>query len=317
MYLTARAIVARSAQRPWPAGIALLVACDHVCIRPEFRSNSDKNQWPEQQVRDIMYMSVHTRPKGAIRVLAEERRRQIVELLNSEGSIQVSKLSASFSVTEETIRRDLDALNRRNLLKRTHGGAVALQSRQEVPFDIRRQTNVEEKRQAAVKAARLIEPGDTLFLDISSTAMFLAKELSNMKDITVITNSARIALEFIDKTDITLISTGGILRPNSYSLVGPLANDAVGKYYADKFFSSCRGFSLEHGATDSNELESEVKKSMVKRSSRLYLIIDHTKLNDIGLTQFASADEVDTIICDDGVDAESAQVITRAGIKLL
>lgn len=254
---------------------------------------------------------------GGMRVLAEERRRQILAMLNARGSVHVSELSASFGVTEETIRRDLDTLDARNLLRRIHGGAVALQSRQEVPFDVRRQTNVEEKRQVAAKAARLVEPGDTLFLDISSTVMFLAKELANMKDITVITNSARIALEFIDKNDVTLISTGGILRPNSYSLVGPLANDAASKYYADKFFSSCRGFSIKYGATDSNELESEVKRSMVKRSSRLYLLMDHTKLNDIGLTQFASVDEIDTIICDDGIDEDSTRAIGEIGINLL
>ena len=250
-------------------------------------------------------------------MLAEERRRQIIALLNLRGSIQVSELSSSFSVTEETIRRDLDILNGRNLLKRTHGGAVALQSRHEVPFDVRKQVNIEEKRQIAAKAAGLVQPGDTVFLDISSTAMFLAKELSNMKDITVIANSTRIVLEFIDKKDITFISTGGILRPNSYSLVGPLANDAVSKYYADKFFSSCKGFSLKHGATDSNELESEVKKNMMRRSSSLYLIIDHTKLDETGLIQFASVDEIDTIICDDGIDEQSARSIREAGKNLL
>jgi len=250
-------------------------------------------------------------------MLAEERRRQIIALLNSRGSIQVSELSSSFNVTEETIRRDLDILNGKNLLKRTHGGAVALQRRHEVPFDVRKQANIEEKRQIAAKAARLVEPGDTVFLDISSTAMFLAKELSNMKDITVITNSTRIGLEFIDKKDITFISTGGILRPNSYSLVGPLANDAVSKYYADKFFSSCKGLSIKHGATDSNELESEVKKNMMRRSSRLCLIIDHTKLDEIGLVQFASLDEIDTIICDDGIDEQSARSIREAGKNLL
>jgi len=250
-------------------------------------------------------------------MLAEERRRQIIALLNSRGSIQVSELSSSFNVTEETIRRDLDILNGKNLLKRTHGGAVALQRRHEVPFDVRKQANIEEKRQIAAKAARLVEPGDTVFLDISSTAMFLAKELSNMKDITVITNSTRIGLEFIDKKDITFISTGGILRPNSYSLVGPLANDAVSKYYADKFFSSCKGLSIKHGATDSNELESEVKKNMMRRSSRLCLTIDHTKLDEIGLVQFASLDEIDTIICDDGIDEQSARSIREAGKNLL
>ena len=132
-------------------------------------------------------------------MLAAERRNRIVRLLSSTGTVTVSQLRDEFGVTAETIRRDLDILEQENLLRRIHGGAVALQNRQEVPFDIRSETNVEEKRLIAQKAARFVEPGDTLFIDISSTAMFFAKEICKIPDITVITNSLIIALEFIDK----------------------------------------------------------------------------------------------------------------------
>lgn len=250
-------------------------------------------------------------------MLAAERRNRIVRLLSSTGTVTVSQLSDEFGVTAETIRRDLDILEQENLLRRIHGGAVALQNRQEVPFDIRSETNVEEKRLIAQKAARSVEPGDTLFIDISSTAMFFAKEICKIPDITVITNSLIIALEFIDKKDVTLISTGGTLRPNSYSLVGPLANTAIKNYRADKFFCSCRGFSLDHGVSDSNELENEVKKTMLQQSSKLYLLMDHSKFGETGLAQFANAADIDVLFCDNRLAEEDLRAIKMAGVTVL
>jgi DeoR/GlpR family transcriptional regulator of sugar metabolism len=194
---------------------------------------------------------------------------------------------------------------------------MALKSKQEIPFDMRSETNVEEKRSIAVKAARFVEPGDTLFLDISSTAMYFAREISHIKDITVVTNSVIIALEFIDKKDVTLISTGGTLRPNSYSLVGPLATGAVKNYRADKFFCSCRGFSLEHGVSDSNELENEVKRAMFQQSSKLYLLMDHSKYGETGLARFAAAEDIDILFTDDGMPAGQLQELRNAGLTVL
>jgi DeoR family fructose operon transcriptional repressor len=250
-------------------------------------------------------------------MLAEERRNQIINILESKGNVQVSDLSDFFAVTDETIRRDLDILKDKNLLKRTHGGAMALPNKQEISYDIRKNKNIQEKQQIAKKAAALVKPGDTIFLDISSTAMFLAKELFKMKDITIITNSAYIVFNFIDNKDVTLISTGGTLKPNSYSFVGPLAKEAVNKYFVDKFFSSCKGFSLKYGATESNDLENEVKKNMLQRSNRLFLLVDYTKINEIGLAQFASLEEIDTIIFDDKIDSSFINLLKNSGKNIM
>ncbi len=249
-------------------------------------------------------------------MLAEERRTKILALLHAKGVVTVAELAQDCNVANETIRRDLDVLDRQGLLKRIHGGAQLIQNDLEIPFDIRKQTNVDEKRRIAKKAVRFVSPGDTLFLDISSTALFFAKELSGLQNITVITNSVRIAHEFINKKELTFISTGGILRPNSYSLVGPLTNNAVRNYRADIFFTSCRGFSLRHGVSDSNELENEVKKTMLSRSAKLYLLMDHTKINKVGLTQFATINDIHAIISDDKISEGDAQLIREAGIKL-
>ncbi len=237
-------------------------------------------------------------------MLAEERRQEILKIIDIEGSVHVTELSKELNVTEETIRRDLDILNQEKLLKRTHGGAVPLEinNKLELSFNIRQNKNIKEKKQIAAKAAKLVSEGETIFLDASSTSLFLAEELKKINNITVITNSIRIIFGLSNVNTITVISTGGILRSNSLSFVGPLANETIQKYYADKIFSSCKGISIEHGATDSNELEIEVKKNMIKQTKEVIIIADHTKLDEVSLTQFASIKDIDMVITDDSID---------------
>lgn len=236
-------------------------------------------------------------------MLAEERRDQILKTINKKGSVHVTELSNNLEVTEETIRRDLEILNEKKLLKRTHGGAISNTDKMaELSFNIRRDKNAEEKQAIASKAVKLIEPEDTIFIDASSTSLFMCRELENLNNVTIITNSARIVFELAKKENISVISTGGLLRRNSLSYVGPLANETIKKYHADKFFASCKGVSPEYGATDSNELEIEVKKNMARHSRKTYIMGDHTKLNIIGLTRFVSMEHIDKIITGDNVE---------------
>lgn len=252
-------------------------------------------------------------------MLAEERRQEILHLLDIKGSVHVTDLSKELNVTEETIRRDLDILNQRKLLKRTHGGAVPVEinNKIELSFNIRQNKKIKEKKQIAAKTIELIEEGDTIFLDASSTSLFLAKEIKKINNITVITNSIRIIFELSNASNITIISTGGILRPNSLSFVGPLANETIQKYFADKLFTSCKGISIEHGATDSNELEIEVKKNMIHQAKKVIIISDSTKLNEVSLTQFASIEDIDTIITDDLIDKNIEKSFEKNGVVIL
>ncbi|QTL96727.1 DeoR family transcriptional regulator [Iocasia frigidifontis] len=252
-------------------------------------------------------------------MLAEERRQEILRLLDNKDSVHVSDLSKILDVTEETIRRDLDVLDKKKLLKRIHGGAVPLvsNSKNELNFNIRQNKKIKEKKQIAAKAIELIEEGDTIFLDASSTSLFLARELKKTQNITVVTNSIRIIFELSDLNNITVISTGGILRPNSLSFVGPLANETLKKYFADKIFASCKGIAVDYGATDSNELEIEVKQNMIKQSKKVIILSDHSKVNEIGLTQFASIEEIDTLITDELVDKNSLKNFEEAGLTVL
>lgn len=252
-------------------------------------------------------------------MLAEERRQKIIEKINIDGTVHVSDLSKELDVTEETIRRDLDILDQRNLLARTHGGAVAVEnnSKAELSFNVREDRLKKYKLEIAKKALKLIEEGETIFLDASTTAMYLARQLSSINNLTVITNSIKIMLELIDEDNITVISTGGTLRSNSFSFVGPLANETVKKYFADKIFASCKGVSTQHGATDSNELEIEVKENMIKQAKEVIIIADHCKLNGVGLAKFAEFDQISKIITDNDADIKTIDEFETAGVRIV
>ncbi|GAB6099709.1 rhamnose catabolism operon transcriptional regulator RhaR [Halanaerocella petrolearia] len=235
-------------------------------------------------------------------MIAEERRKEIIKILNKRNFVKVSELSEIFSVTKETIRSDLNKLENRELLERTHGGAFSINPANELKFNIRKRKNEEEKKEIAKKAQEFIKNGDTLFIDASTTSLFLAKELIGFKDITVITNSNPIVSELSKNEEISVICTGGSLRRNSLSFVGPLTNQTIQNYYANKVFLSCKGVSIENGATEVNELENQIKSNMVKRSNKTIILAKHTAFNEIGLSQFASIDEIDKIITSSLID---------------
>ncbi len=249
-------------------------------------------------------------------MLAAERRQFILDKLKENESVNVKNLSNEFDVSKETIRRDLEKLQNKNLLKKIHGGAVPINKKEELSFNIRKRQNTKEKREIAEKAIKYINEGDTIFLDISSTAMFLARELKDIKDITVITNSAQIVIELANNQDINVISTGGILVPNSISFVGPHANSMVNNYFADKFFASCKGISSRYGATDSSDLEIEVKENMVKRSSEVYILADYSKFKERGLSSFAELNEINKIITDSSTPQSVIDEFFKKGIAV-
>lgn len=175
-------------------------------------------------------------------MFAIERQKKIVELLRENGAVQVSKLSADFNVAEETVRRDLEKLEKQELLLRTHGGAVPVDDNKHEPsLEKRKKLNVAGKELVARAAAELVSPGDTIFLDASTTTFYIARELKTMRNITVVTNSLETIAELSGCTDIRVIGTGGLVG-GSRSFVGSLAESAIREnYFANKLFFSSRG----------------------------------------------------------------------------
>lgn len=250
-------------------------------------------------------------------MLVAERQKKIVELVNERLSIRVTELSKIFSVTEETIRRDLEKLEKENLLMRSHGGAVSIEKDQgETSYLEREITNAAEKKAIAVAAIRSIEPGDQIVLDASTTAWYVAKELPDMP-LTVLTNSIKVAIELSKKEQIKVISTGGTLLSQSLSYVGPLAERSLSMYHVNKAFLSCKGVHLEKGLSDFNESQALVKKQMMEIADETILMVDSTKFGTRAFSQIAPVSTIGCIITDSNINEETRNELEEKKIKLL
>ncbi|WAM32239.1 DeoR/GlpR family DNA-binding transcription regulator [Caldicellulosiruptor naganoensis] len=251
-------------------------------------------------------------------MLAIERRQKIMAMLNENKSVLVPELAKLFNVTEETIRRDLEKLEKEGLLKRTYGGAVLVENYNvDIPFEFRNVTNIEGKKQIALTLIKYIEDGDTLVMDSSTSALQVAKLLKTKKKITVITNSEQIINELKVFEDIKVISTGGTLRNRSLSLVGPIAENTLKSLNANKAIISCKGFDIEKGFTESNELEAQVKKMMIEIAEQVYMIADHTKMNKTALVNIATLDDVDFIFTDKVLPPSQENAIREKNVEIV
>ena len=230
-------------------------------------------------------------------MLAIERKNEILDKLRAEQRVLVSDLAEYYHVTEETIRRDLDKLEKEGYATKTYGGAILGNStKTDLSYTIRNKTNVDAKNQIAAIASRLIEDGDHLMLDDSSTSLYLAKKLKEKKGLTVITNSVELVVELSGVEGWTIILTGGRLKPESLALVGDQTQQSLRRYHVDKAVMSCKGIDLESGVTDSSEFHSQTKQSMLRCAKTRILILDSSKFDKISFIDIAPLDVFDTIV---------------------
>lgn len=188
-------------------------------------------------------------------MLAIERRNEILEKLQTDRRVVVSELSQIYEVSEETIRRDLDKLVNDGYAIKSYGGAVINENMNiDLPFNIRKNRNVIGKQRIAELVAKIVQDGDSIMLDASSTAVYIAKGLKDKKNLTLITNSMEIVIELLDMSDWRVLSTGGVSREGSFALVGTQTNRMLQSYHADKAIISCKGLDMAAGLTDSDEL---------------------------------------------------------------
>lgn len=232
-------------------------------------------------------------------MLALERRRTILERLAADGKVIVAELAKEFDVTEETIRRDLEKLDREGLASKTYGGAVAKNaSAVDLPYTVRETVNVRQKQQIAETVSDLIADGSRIMLDSSSTALYVLKRLKERKNLTIITNSVKILLELADKPDWTVLSTGGVLKKGALSLTGSSAEKMIGSYHVDIAVCSCKGLDMELGVTDSNENDALIKQAMFHAAEKTILALDADKLDRKSFVKLCNADEIDVIVTD-------------------
>jgi DeoR/GlpR family transcriptional regulator of sugar metabolism len=251
-------------------------------------------------------------------MLAIERRKRIISILQEKSSVLVPELSKEFKVTEETIRRDLEKLEREGVLKRTYGGAVLNESTNvDLPLNIREVTNKEGKEAIGIKVAEFIEDGDTILLDSSSTALHIASKLKRKKNITVITNSVKVVLELSDAANCKVISTGGTLRENAMSFVGHMAEQSVKNYNVDKAIICCKGVDKVKQITESNEMEAQVKRSMISSADKVYLVVDNTKFDRVAFVKMLSFEAVNIIFTDKKLSEDWEQLLKNYNVEIV
>jgi len=252
-----------------------------------------------------------------IYILGLERRQKIMEYLKQDNKVYVNKLSKLFKVTEETIRRDLEKLENEGLLQRSHGGAVLKEpTSEDLSFSNRVAVNYTFKQAIAEKAKLLINDGDTIMVDSSTTALALIQLLTSKKNITIITNSIKLLNDFAD-ANFKMISSGGDLRAHSFALVGTSACKALARYYVDFAIISCKGIDREKGIMESNELESNVNQQMSQQAKSTILLVDHSKFDKIAFTKTLEFMNIDYIITDQEPDTNWISFFKKQNVKLI
>jgi DeoR/GlpR family transcriptional regulator of sugar metabolism len=233
-------------------------------------------------------------------MLAIERQNIIMELLKKNGSVTVSELSKKFDVTVETIRRDLEKLEKQNQLRRVHGGAYIVTGfEKEAPIKLRENLLLDEKQRIGNKCCEFIEQYDSIMLDSSTTALFIARKIKKTnKKVTIITNSLDAIKEFEDSTNVKVICTGGTLRTSSRSFTGFGSLDFLKGYIADKAFVSAAGIHMKFGITDHNDTEAKIRQLMLQNVNTRFFIADSTKFDKTSVNIVCDLEQIDTLITD-------------------
>lgn len=235
-------------------------------------------------------------------MFAEERKREILRLLNIQKKVKTLELSQLFNVSEPTIRRDINEMEEQGLLVRTHGGALALDpSEMEPSFSDKVDRYSQEKGEIARLAASLIKDHDTVILDSGTTTMAIAKHF-HAKHVTVITNSLDVATILEDNTEVELIVTGGQMRWNTRAMVGAIAERALGAFRANLAFIGTNAFN-EKGFTTPNLIEAQTKKKMIEIADRAFIVADSSKYGKTQLCLISELGGVSGIISDEQLPA--------------
>jgi DeoR/GlpR family transcriptional regulator of sugar metabolism len=247
-----------------------------------------------------------------------ERFSRIEDSLQTQTRVTVEQLARALKVSPVTVRADLAELERRGRLVRIHGGAMAAtKAAHELNFEHRAQIQHTAKHAIGKYAASLVRDGDSIFLDASTTALELARQVSDRRELTVITNSLRSAQELATFPNITVIMPGGIVRREAFSLVGRWSADLIQEFNISRAFMGARGFTLQEGLTDVNPDEVALKRAIVQVAKQVVALMDHSKWNQVALASFCSVEQLTTIITDKRAPRKMVQEAQARGIQVV
>ncbi|RAV22392.1 DeoR/GlpR family DNA-binding transcription regulator [Paenibacillus contaminans] len=241
------------------------------------------------------------------------RQQQILDLISLEGEVRIAELKEAFPVTEMTIRRDLEKLEDTGAIKRTFGGAIFVGK--DIALQERSGMLTEEKIRIGRKAAALIQPGESVFIDGGTTTLQVARFLPPDRNVTVVTNALNVAAELTAKHIPTML-IGGVLVEATNSLVGPIAASNVAGMAFDRVFLGATGVNIEHGFSNSNMYEAEIKRLAIRQAAETNIVLDHSKFGNRVLVSFAPLDGVHRIVTDRLPDDELQRACREAGVRL-
>jgi DeoR/GlpR family transcriptional regulator of sugar metabolism len=241
-----------------------------------------------------------------------ERQKSILELLSKSQELSVNELTAQFGVSSVTIRGDLDYLENERLLKRVHGGA-----RLHSEDDISQRIGINYPRKAAIaaKAATLVKPGETIFIDAGSANALFARELAQIPNIQVITSNIFIARQ-LKKSQVNVIILGGVFQHDSESVVGSLAKMGLERINFSKAFIGVDGITKSHGFASNDMMRAEIAREAILRAEQGFVLSDSTKIGKIAACTICSLDEVNCLVTDDGISTTQRKKFEKAGLKV-
>lgn len=248
------------------------------------------------------------------RVLARQRQEAILREVDRIGGVRVSELVGMLGVSDMTVRRDIEALAANGMVLKVHGGAAAVvgRSADEPGFHLKSEMNPGPKSAIARKVAALISPGSSIAISAGTTTYAVAQELLNVPDLTVVTNSPRVAdlLHNAQREHLTVVLTGGVRTPSD-ALAGPLADATLASLHVDTLILGVHGIDQVAGLTTPNLIEAATNRALIATARRVIVVADHSKWAVIGLSTFATLDQVDVLVTDAGLDTEARRIVSE------
>lgn len=252
-------------------------------------------------------------------MLARQRQELIARAVDEHGGIRVSELVAELNVSDMTIRRDIETLARKGIVRKVHGGAIrADRSADEPGFTAKSELNQVAKSEIALTVASLISPGSSVAVSAGTTAYAVAHELAKIKRLTIVTNSPRVAelLHDRDESDRVVVLTGGVRTPSD-ALAGPVADQMLTTVHVDTLVLGVHGIDVDAGLTTPNLLEAQTNRALIRAAQHVVVVADHSKWGIVGLSTIATLDKVDTLVTDADLDERAQRQINKLGVQLI
>jgi DeoR family transcriptional regulator of aga operon len=254
--------------------------------------------------------------------VTQQRTERILRELRFAGKVSVDGLSQRIGVSPSTVRRDLQGLEGRGLLRRTHGGAMIVENlfyepfRHVSSFHLQEQFMQEEKRRIGLVAAELIDDGETISICAGTTTTQIARSIRHRKGIKIFTNSVNIAMELSHRSDLEVVISGGSLSGEWFALVGPKAIQHAGEHFVDKVFVGADGLDADRGITDDDPAEAAVHNAMLGQARQRIVVVDHTKLGKIEGSLIWPAKGLDILVTDRQASEEALEPFRANGIDV-